>query len=328
MRKKRILTIICAVLIFLTAADLIAGNLLVSFALKRPKKSREEIMPDPVTEQETQDIVSENKKKIGRQADEWVKEHGKTEVSITSEDGLLLSGDLLISDEASHRWVIAVHGYGYTGSRQAMVPYVLPYLERGYNALTPDMRAHGKSEGKYIGMGWLDRKDIVRWIGLLVERDPEAVIVLHGVSMGGAAVMMTAGEELPENVKAVIDDCGYSSVWQIFSDEAKYLFHIPEFPLLYTASFFSRLRAGYGFKEASALEQIQKTKQPVLFIHGSEDNFVHTEAVYELYEACPSGKELYVSEGAGHGDAYYMVPEEYVKTVFDFIALETADDNG
>ena len=321
MKKPRIYKIICVILAALILLDLIAGNLLVSFALKRPKRLREEIMPDPVTEQETQDTVSANRKKLEKEAEEWIEEHGKTEALITSEDGLRLSGDIIPSDDESrsHKWVLAVHGYGYTGSRRAMYPYVLPYLQRGYNALTPDLRAHGKSEGKYIGMGWLDRKDLVRWIELIVERDPEAEIVLHGVSMGGAAVMMTAGEELPKNVKAVIDDCGYESVWQIFSDEAKYLFHIPDFPLLYTASFFSKLRAGYGFKEASALKQIKKTRLPVLFIHGSEDNFVHTESVYSLYEACMVRKELYVSEGAGHGDAYYMEPEEYVGRVFGFI---------
>ena len=321
MKKPRIYKIICVILAALILLDLIAGNLLVSFALKRPKRLREEIMPDPVTEQETQDTVSANRKKLEKEAEEWIEEHGKTEALITSDDGLRLSGDIIPSDDESrsHKWVLAVHGYGYTGSRRAMYPYILPYLQRGYNALTPDLRAHGKSEGKYIGMGWLDRKDLVRWIELIVERDPEAEIVLHGVSMGGAAVMMTAGEELPENVTAVIDDCGYASVWQIFTDEAKYLFHIPAFPLIYTASAIAGLRAGYTFQEASALTQIQKTKLPVLFIHGSKDNFVHTEVVYALFRACPTRKELCVVEGAGHGDCYYMDPARYEESIFAFL---------
>ena len=168
-------------------------------------------------------------------------------------------------------------------------------------------------------MGWLDRKDILRWIDLITERDAGARIVLHGVSMGGAAAMMTAGEELKENVVAVVEECGYSSVWQIFRDEAGYLYHVPPFPLLYTADFICKLRAGYSFKEASALSQIEKTDLPVLFIHGTKDNFVHTEVVYELYEACPGEKALYICEGAGHGDAYYLDPEKYIETVFDFL---------
>ena len=44
-------------------------------------------------------------------------------------------------------------------------------------------------------------------------------------------------------------------------------------------------RAGYGFREASALRQVQKATVPMLFIHGSEDNFVRTYMVYALYDA-------------------------------------------
>ena len=200
-----------------------------------------------------------------------------------------------------------------------MYAYAMLYAERGYHVLTPDMRSHGESEGGYIGMGWLDRKDILKWIELILDRDPQAEIVLHGVSMGGATVMMTSGEALPENVVAIVDDCGYTSVWDVFSDELKYLFHLPDFPFLYTASGFAKLRAGYTFGEASALEQVKKSETPMLFIHGSEDNFVHTEMVYRLYDACPARKELYVAEGAGHGQSLFIDPGQYMSRVFGFL---------
>ena len=58
---------------------------------------------------------------------------------------------------------------------------------------------------------------------------------------------------------------------------------------------------------------------PVLFIHGDRDNFVMTDMVYELYEACPTAKAILVVEGAGHGEANKMDPEAYYSTVFDFI---------
>ena len=90
--------------------------------------------------------------------------------------------------------------------------------------------------------------------------------------------------------------------------------------VLHTASLFSSLRAGYSFTEASVLEQVKKAKVPMLFIHGEKDNFVRTEMVYPLYEACPTEKRLLVVEGAGHGSAYGMDPELYFGTVFDFIA--------
>ena len=181
------------------------------------------------------------------------------------------------------------------------------------------MRSHGDSEGKLIGMGWLDKEDVKLWIDYVLDLDPEAEIVLHGVSMGGATVMMTSGEDLPENVKAIIDDCGYTSVWDEFTDEARYLFHISQFPILYTASAVSKIRAGYSFQEASAIEQVKKTNIPIFFIHGSEDNFVNTDMVYSLYDACPTQKDIYVVEGAGHGQSLYLDPDLYFEKVFSFI---------
>jgi len=236
---------------------------------------------------------------------------------VRSADGLKLSGEAVITDPSSHRWVIAVHGYRSShGSMAALASY---YGLRGYNALLPDLRGCGDSEGDYIGMGWLDRKDMLQWIDWIVARDQDAQIVLHGISMGGATVMMTAGEELPGQVKAVVEDCGYTSVWDIFADEMAYLYHLPAFPILNIASGISSRRAKYGFSEASALDQIGKAQVPVLFIHGSEDQFVHTDMVYQLYDACPTEKRLLVVDGAGHGNSCLLAPDTYFETVFGFL---------
>ena len=42
----------------------------------------------------------------------------------------------------------------------------------------------------------------VNLIQQILKKDPNAEIALFGVSMGGATVMMTSGEDLPSNVKA------------------------------------------------------------------------------------------------------------------------------
>jgi fermentation-respiration switch protein FrsA (DUF1100 family) len=301
----------------LLALDIFAGNYLVSFALSRASASGVAVAPTPTTTADTQDTVNKIWERISKLTSEWFDSANRTVVSIKSGDGLDLVGDIFNTDANSHKWLIAIHGY--TGKREHMYSYARYYAEKGYNILTPDMRSHGDSEGKLIGMGWLDKEDVKLWIDYVLGMDPQAEIVLHGVSMGGATVMMTSGEDLPDNVKAVIDDCGYTSVWDEFTDEARYLFHISQFPILYTASVISKIRAGYSFQEASAIEQVKKTNIPIFFIHGSEDNFVNTDMVYSLYEACPTKKDLYVVEGAGHGQALYLNPELYFEKVFGFI---------
>lgn len=314
---KIIRRIAIAFIVICLALDIFAGNYLVSFALSRANASGVAVAPTPTTSADTQSKVDKIWDEVKTKTDEWVDSAQKTVVSITSNDGLNLVGDVFVTDLRSHKWLIAIHGY--TGKREHMYSYARYYAERGYNVLTPDMRSHGDSEGKLIGMGWLDKDDVKLWISYVLGLDEDAEIVLHGVSMGGATVMMTSGEDLPENVKAIIDDCGYTSVWDEFTDEARYLFHIPQFPILYTASVISKIRAGYNFQEASALEQVKKTDIPILFMHGSEDNFVNTDMVYELYEACNSKKDIYVAEGAGHGQALYVDPVRYFGKVFNFL---------
>ena len=316
-RSILIKRIVIIAVVALLALDLYAGNYLVSFALSRASASGVAVAPEPTTTEDTQNTVNKVWETISKLTDEWVDSAKKTVVSIKSGDGLDLVGDIFNTDAGSHKWLIAIHGY--TGKREHMYSYARYYAEKGYNILTPDMRSHGDSEGKLIGMGWLDKEDVKLWIDYILDLDPEAEIVLHGVSMGGATVMMTSGEDLPENVKAIIDDCGYTSVWDEFTDEARYLFHISQFPILYTASAISKIRAGYSFQEASAIEQIKKTNIPIFFIHGSEDNFVNTDMVYSLYDTCPTQKDIYVVEGAGHGQSVYLNPDLYFEKVFSFL---------
>lgn len=315
-KKKLGLKIVIGVLVLLLAVLIFAGNYLVDFAIVR-KENAKDVAPESTVTAENQEIIDSNIKEIQEQTDQWLQMVRQEEAELVSEDGLKLKGDVFWTDSGSHKWLIAVHGY--TGKRQDMQNVAGFYGLQGYNVLTPDMRAHGESQGTYIGMGWLDRQDILKWIQYVIDLDDQAEIVLHGISMGGATVMMASGEKLPQQVKGIVEDCGYTSVWDIFSDELSYLFHLPDFPILYAADGIAWLRAGYEFKSASALEQVAKSQVPILFIHGSEDNFVHTDMVYELFDACQAPKELLVIQGAGHGDAYKMDPELYFHTVFSFL---------
>ena len=316
-KKKRIVLFSVLGLVILLAVGLLWGaNYLVTFAIGR-STGLQDIAPESTLSEEATHNIVENWQQQSSQAEKWMAQAETETVQIESSDGLMLRGEAVISDPASHLWVIAVHGYRMShSSMSALASY---YGLKGWNALLPDLRGCGDSEGDYIGMGWPDRRDMLQWIDWIISRDSEAKIVLHGISMGGATVMMTAGEDLPGQVKAVVEDCGYTSVWDIFTDELDYLFHLPAFPLLNIASVLSSLRAGYSFSEASSLNQIAKAQVPVLFIHGSEDNFVHTDMVYRVYDACPTEKQLMVVEGAGHGNSFNHMPDKYFETVFSFL---------
>ena len=251
----------------------------------------------------------------------WIARQTFEVLRIRSHDGLWLQGYYLAAPRPTNRVAIVAHGYRGNALRD-MGEWAQLYHDRlGYNVLLPDARAHGASEGRYIGFGWLERKDMLRWIGLMVDRHgADAAIVLHGLSMGAATVMMTAGEELPSQVRCVIEDCGYTSVIDELSHQLRQMYHLPPFPLMPLASRICRLRAGYTFEEASALDQLRRASTPVLFIHGGADSFVPTGMVYRLHEACAAPKALLVVPDAGHAMAIFDAPERYARTVEAFVA--------
>lgn len=284
---------------------LVTGNFLFNLALN-PKTSKSIIFKDEFDEE----ILL---KKI--ENEKWIKDNAK-ELYISHKKINLHSYEIKNIKE-SKIWVIAVHGY--TDSASFMVDSAKRFLSYGYNVLMPDLRAHGKSEGKYIGMGWLDRLDLIAWIDYLIATYGNIKIILYGISMGAATVMMASGENLPSNVRMVIEDCGYTSVWDEFAHELKYLFHMPTFPTLYNANFITKIRAGYSFKKASAIKQIKKSKLPILFIHGDKDNFVPFYMLDKLYNAANEKKEKLVIKNAGHAEAQWINPEQYWHTVRKFI---------
>ena len=217
----------------------------------------------------------------------------------------------------SNKWAIVVHGYG--GSGKLMSDKSKYFYDMGYNVLIPDLRGHGKSEGDYIGMGWKDRLDIISWINFIIKENPNAEIVLHGTSMGAATVLMTSGENLPSNVKAIVADCAYTSAWDEFSYQLETYLKVPSSYILNVTNMVTKLKAGYSLKEASALECVKKATVPILYIHGDKDKFVPYSMMDKLYDATISPKEKLTIEGGEHANSDLVSPFLYWLTVEDFL---------
>lgn len=249
----------------------------------------------------------------------WMGAEAFESVGIVSDDGLRLAGYYLSAKEPSANTVILAHGYN--GTAKDMGEYARFFHEDlAYNVLMPDARGSGASEGDYIGLGWPDRRDYLQWISWAVARvGPNARIVLLGVSMGGATVLMASGEELPSNVKAIVEDCGYTSVDDEFSYLVKGMFNGIPALFLPGASQLTKKKAGYSFKEASALNQVRKSRTPVLFIHGDADQFVPYAMALRLYAACPAEKELFIVHGAGHAESFIVDPKGYTDHLTSFL---------
>jgi fermentation-respiration switch protein FrsA (DUF1100 family) len=251
---------------------------------------------------------------------EWVKDQPFEHLTLTSRDGLELSGYYLPASQPTDKLVILTHGY--LGNGKQMGLYGQHYHnELGYNIFMPDARGHGKSEGKYYGFGWPDRLDLIDWTYLLIKKlGQDTKVVYHGLSMGAATVLMASGEEeLPSQVEAIIADSPYQSVYQLFTYQMNRMFHLPAFPLLDSTSLLTKIRAGYSFREASAMTEVEKTDVPILYIHGEGDTFVPTEMAEELFQQTASHAELFLVPDANHGESYAIAGDAYLEKVELFL---------
>jgi fermentation-respiration switch protein FrsA (DUF1100 family) len=238
-------------------------------------------------------------------------------VSITN-DNLKLHAEYVSAKNKTNKTVIVIHGFrrNLTG----MKDYSAVFLKQGYNVLNIDNRGHGKSEGNFVGFGWLDKNDVLKWIDYLIKQNPNVEIVPFGISMGGATVTMLSGEKLPSNVKAIIEDSAYTTADEEITYQAKEMFNLPKFPFVDLVSLESKIIAGYSFKEADAVKSVKKNKLPMLFMHGGDDTYVPTYMVNILFKADPdSRKQLWIAPNSEHVDSLKDHTQEYESHVKDFL---------
>lgn len=244
---------------------------------------------------------------------EWIRQRREMPhraVEVKSFDGLTLRGNYY---EYAKGAPMEIMFHGYRGSSERdLSGGVARCFALGHSALVVDHRGSGASDGHVITFGILERRDCLTWIDFaLRELDPDARIILTGISMGASTVMMCGAEELPQNVIGILADCGYSSAREIIFKVIREMKLPPR--LLYPfIKLGARLFGGFDPDETSPIEAMKRCRVPVIFFHGDADDFVPYEMSVQNYDACVSRKRLVKIKGAGHGLCFPVDPDSYL----------------
>ena len=237
-----------------------------------------------------------------------------TEVSIEN-DGLKLCGRF--TDFGSQKTVLIMCGraegclYSYY--------YAEPYRQSGYNVLVIDSRAHGNSEGKYSGKGYLEQADVLKWMQLLHENYHTTSIVLHGVCIGAAcAVYVAANSNCPSYLSGIVVDGLFYSFYKVFQQRFK-TNKKPKFPVLYEILYWIKKNTGIDIKKQGPIEYIDKVKVSVLFIHSKEDISSLPEFVPVLFEKCNAPKELIWMDKGAHSHLRIVNQQRYDSAVINYL---------
>lgn len=219
-------------------------------------------------------------------------------------------------DNNSNVICIMAHGYRGTGCRD-FSGGAYDMINKGFNVILIDQRAHGLSKGHTITFGAKERKDIISWIEYGKKRfGQDKKILLVGISMGGATVL-SASDYLSEG-DLVIADCPYSQGSEILRDSLRRLKFNAK--IMYPFMFLSALLiAHFNPNKFDVNNNVSKSKAKILIIHGNKDTLVpmsHSERVY----LSNKDKVTYVIiNNAEHGLAYMEDQKKYQKSVDDFI---------
>lgn len=237
-------------------------------------------------------------------------------------EGLKLHAHMYPVEENKKKFLLGIHGYK-SYARPEFGPYVEFYQSLGFNLVLPDDRAHGPSQGKYIGFGVLDRLDCIDWAKWIVNTYGDDVeILLHGVSMGGATVLSASGEEeLPGQVIGTVADCGFSSGWEILKYQLQEAAHLPWKLFLPALEKVCKILAGYDFHTVTAEQEVSHAKVPILFVQGGKDQMVPAWMVDVLYNACSSPKRKLFVPQAGHAESIAFEPEKYHRAIREFFHI-------
>ena len=214
-----------------------------------------------------------------------------------------------------NKTIMCVHGYKAKDGLYDFGMSVRFLNSLGYNLLFVDNRAHGLSQGKYIGFGVLDSIDVNSWVDYLVTNMNQETIILYGMSMGAATVMNAQNNK----VKAIIADCGFASGYDEVAYQIKKMYHLSPFPIIPISNVLLKLLAHYSLKEKEAYKSIKNYKNNLLIIHGDKDHFVPTGDAYKIFDNATCHKKILIVPGASHAKSYLKDTKLYEQTIKEFL---------
>ena len=242
---------------------------------------------------------------------------GCEQVQIDGCDGVSLVGHWYPC-AVPERIIVAMHGWRSSWSQDFGL--IVDFWHNNNCAvLFAEQRGQNNSGGDHMSFGLLERFDCLDWIGWVNERTEQKLpLYLGGISMGASTVLMTAGFDLPENVRGIIADCGFTSPRAIWKHVVENRFHLPYGLYSRAANDICKRHIQVPSDAYSTVEALRSCAVPVLLIHGTDDRFVPVEMTYENYKACSSEKQLFIVPGAEHGTSYLVDTAGYETAVRSF----------
>ncbi len=108
------------------------------------------------------------------------------------------------------------------------------------------------------------------------------ILGIHGESMGAVTTLLYAGM-IEDGADFYIADCPFSELEAQLSYRLKVEFKLPSVLVMPIAKPFVQLRDRYSIKGVSPLKAVSNIRNPVLFIHSKDDDYIPAEMSKQLF---------------------------------------------
>lgn len=225
---------------------------------------------------------------------------GVEEVYLVSKSGKKIHGWYYSAAGSAQ---VILFNHGNAGNLLSRTSILALLLKTGASIFIYDYEGFGKSEGLPTIEGILEN-GLVAYDFLVSTKGvkPQNIIV-YGESLGTGVAMYLA-EHKP--VAGVILQSGFSSLRTIA---------LESFPALKVFPSFL-----FPTQQLDTLALVKKTHPPLLIVHGVKDEIVPYSHAKRLYSEATEPKQLLTLPNSGHTDLTMTAPQEFLKTVVDFMA--------
>ncbi len=239
----------------------------------------------------------------------WLKAGGKqTEIDSNSNK---ITAIELQNVASSHSYIILLHPL--TAQAEDMASIAYHFYDLGFNVLLP------RYLSDEITYGINEKNKLLDCVKYVREKDADAKIYILGIGIGAATALLASGSETENEINGIIADSCYMSVEELFKENVK-LFEVSDFPKTLLSSAYIKLFKSWSYEQGDIREAVKKTKIPVLYIHGSDDDITPIGHSNELFEVTKSeGTDHVRIHNAEHGQCLNKESEKYFREIEDFI---------
>ena len=221
---------------------------------------------------------------------------------------------------------VVIYLHGNSSSRVEGIRNVNDLLKNNINLFTFDFAGCGRSEGKYISLGYHEKRDLKIIVDFIYKLPGVGNIGIWGRSMGAATGLIYAHTD--DRIRCLCLDSPFSSFKKLAKELCKRQINLPDVIVETALSFIKKTiidKNGMDITQLNPIDDAKETTIPVFFVHAMKDDLIALEHTVELYEICPSKeKALYVCEGNHNTLRQVMVIEKISNYFYKYL---TGDNN-